>query len=89
MSAPRWILRVSRGLGVGAMFWGCAFAAPRAETLHATYNVSLVGLPIGVANLDANLTQSSYSIDAHAKITGLAYMFSRGRRSSKIGRAHV
>ena len=82
MSAPRWILHVSRGVMVGAMLWSCALAGARAETLHATYNISLIGLPIGVANLDANLTQSSYSIDARAKITGLAYLFARARGAS-------
>ncbi len=82
MSAPRWIFRASGRGAVGAMLWSCALAGARAEMLHATYNVSLIGLPIGVANLDADLTQSSYSIDAHAKITGLAYMFSRARGAS-------
>ncbi len=82
MSAPRWVFRASGRVAVGAMLWSCALAGARAEMLHATYNVSLIGLPIGVANLDADLTQSSYSIDAHAKITGLAYMFSRARGAS-------
>ena len=82
MSAQRWILHVFRRVAVGAALWSCALAGASAETLHATYNVSLVGLPIGVANLDANLTRSSYSIDAHAKITGLAYIFSRARGAS-------
>ena len=84
MSAQRWILHVFRRVAVGAALWSCALAgaSANAETLHATYNVSLVGLPIGVANLDANLTRSSYSIDAHAKITGLAYIFSRARGAS-------
>jgi hypothetical protein len=82
MSASRWFLRASHRIAVGAMLWVCALVGARAEMLHVTYNVSLVGLPIGVANLDAALTQSSYSIDAHAKITGLAYMFSRARGAS-------
>jgi hypothetical protein len=82
MPAPRWILCVSRRVAVGATLWLCALASASAEMLHVTYSVSLVGLPIGVANLDANLTPSSYSIDAHAKITGLAYIFSRARGAS-------
>ncbi len=82
MSALRWIFRASGRVAVGAMLWPCALAGARAEMLHATYSVSLVGLPIGVASLDANLTQSSYTIDAHAKITGLAYLFSRARGAS-------
>lgn len=82
MSAPRWILPALGRIALVAMLWSCALAGARAEVLHVTYSVSLVGLPIGVANLDANLTQSSYAIDAHAKITGLAYMFSRARGAS-------
>jgi hypothetical protein len=82
MSTPRWILGFSRRVAVGALLWSIALAGARAETLHATYNVSLIGLTIGVANLDAKLTPSSYAIDAHAKITGLAYMFSRARGAS-------
>jgi hypothetical protein len=82
MSARRGILRASGRVAVGAMLWWCALAGARAEMLHVTYSVSLVGLPIGVANLDANLTQSSYSIDAHAKISGLASLFSRARGAS-------
>jgi len=82
MSAPRWIFRASGRLAVVATAWLCALVGADAEMLHVTYSLSLVGLPIGVANLDANLTQSSYTIDAHAKITGLAYLFSRARGAS-------
>ena len=82
MSAPQWIFRAFGRIAFVAMLWSCALAGVRAEVLHVTYSVSLVGLPIGVANLDANLTQSSYTIDARAKITGLAYMFSRARGAS-------
>ena len=82
MFAPRGILRASRRLAFGVALWSCALAGARAEMLHVTYSVSLVGLPIGVANLEANLTQSSYTVDANAKITGLAYLFSRARGAS-------
>ena len=34
------------------------------------------------ANVEAKMTPTSYSIDAHAKITGLAYLFSRARGAS-------
>jgi len=82
MSAPRWLFCAWRRVAVGAIVWSCALAGAHAEMLHVTYSVSLVGLPIGIANLDANLTQSSYTIDARAKITGLAYLFSRARGAS-------
>jgi len=82
MSPSRGILRASGHVAVAGLLWWCALAAVRAETLRVTYSVSLVGLPIGVANLDANLTPSSYTIDARAKITGLAYLFARARGAS-------
>jgi hypothetical protein len=82
MSAPQWLVRFSRGAAFVAAAWSCGSVDARAEMLHATYNVSLVGLQIGVANLDANLTPTSYAIDARAKITGLAYWFSRARGAS-------
>ena len=82
MSAPWWFFCAWRRVAVGAIVWSCMLAGARAEMLHVTYSVSLVGLPIGIANLDANLTQFSYAIDAHAKITGLAYLFSRARGAS-------
>ena len=82
MSAPQWLVHFSRGAAFVAAAWSCGSVDARAEMLHATYNVSLVGLQIGVANLDANLTPTSYAIDARAKITGLAYWFSRARGAS-------
>jgi hypothetical protein len=82
MSPLKGILRASCRVAASGLLWMCAVAGARAEMLHVTYSVSLVGLPIGVANLDANLTQSSYTIDARAKITGLAYLFSRARGAS-------
>ena len=82
MSAPQWFVRVLRSAALAAALWSCALVGARAEMLHATYNVSLIGLPIGVANLEATLTPTSYAIDAHAKITGLAYLFSRARGAS-------
>ena len=36
-----------------ALVWG---AGARADVLHATYRVSLIGLPIGAVNLNADLT---------------------------------
>jgi len=82
MPAPGRGVGVLGGLALGAVLWTSGFVGARADTLHAIYNVSLIGLPIGVANLNANLTPSSYSIDAHAKITGVASVFSRARGAS-------
>ncbi len=54
----------------------------RADVLHASYRVSLVGLPIGAANLNADLSPTSYSIQADAKLTGLARLFANARGAS-------
>ena len=59
-----------------------ALAGARADVLHATYRVSLVGLPIGAANLNAELSPKSYSIQADAKVTGLARMFANAQGAS-------
>jgi hypothetical protein len=75
-------LRALRGVALGAALSIGAGVGAHASTLHATYNVSLIGLPIGVANLEATLTPTSYSIDARAKISGLASLFSRARGAS-------
>jgi len=61
---------------------GLAAASARADILHATYRVSLVGLPIGSANLDADLSPTSYAIRADAKLTGLARLFANARGAS-------
>ena len=57
-------------------------AAARADVLHAIYRVSLIGLPIGAANLSAELTPSSYAIEGNAKLTGLARLFSNAQGAS-------
>jgi hypothetical protein len=57
-------------------------ASPRADVLHATYRVSLIGLPIGAARLSAELSPTSYSIEADAKLTGLAKIISNAQGAS-------
>ncbi len=82
MSLPRLALRAARSLGVGAVVLSLACVGARADMLRATYNVSLVGVPIGVANVNATLTPKGYAIAASAKISGLAAMISRARGAS-------
>jgi hypothetical protein len=59
-----------------------ASSLARAETLHATYGVSLIGVPIGLANVNATLSATSYSIEASAKLTGLASAVANARGAS-------
>ena len=48
-------------------------AAPaQAETLTATYAISLAGLPLGTANLRAEIGSGAYKLDIRAGMTGLA-----------------
>ena len=44
-----------------ALAWA---AGAQADVLHASYRVSLIGLPIGAVNLNADLTPTSYAIAA-------------------------
>ncbi len=70
------------GLSVAATATLLGSPAARADVLHATYRVSLIGLPIGAANLDADLSPTSYSIRADAKLTGLAKLFANAQGAS-------
>ena len=46
-----------------------ATTAPvRSETLRASYDISLIGLPIGTGTINAEVSASSYAIDAQAKL---------------------
>jgi len=82
MSLRRLALRAARSLGLGAVILSFAAVGARADMLRATYHVSLIGLPIGVASVNATLTPTSYAIDATAKLTGLATMIARARGAS-------
>ena len=62
-----------------ALAW---IAGAHADFLHATYRVSLVGLPIGSVNLNADLTPTSYAIAGDAKLTGLAKLFTNAHGAS-------
>jgi hypothetical protein len=50
-----------------------------AESWRATYNVSLIGLPIGVADVSGQISATSYRIEASAKISGLATILSNAK----------
>jgi hypothetical protein len=80
--APRlsWTRLRLGAVGVAAaLVWT---AGARADVLHATYRVSLIGLPIGAVNLNADLTPTSYSIAGDAKLTGIARLFANAQGAS-------
>jgi hypothetical protein len=71
-----------RACGIGAfLLFGSALAA-NADVLHAVYSVSLIGLPIGTAKVTANVTSSTYAVDASARLSGLATMVNNSRGAS-------
>ena len=74
-----WARLLSVAAVAGAL---CAAGGAAADVLHASYRVSLVGLPIGAANLNADLSPTSYSIRADARLTGLARLFANARGAS-------
>src|SRR5260370_34312706 len=54
----------------------------RADVLHATYRVSLVGLPIGSVNLNAHLTPPDYTSPGNPKLTCLPKLFTNAHGAS-------
>jgi hypothetical protein len=86
--APRlsWTRLRLGAVGVAAaLVWT---AGARADVLHATYRVSLIGLPIGAVNLNADLTPTSYSIAGDAKLTGIARLFANAHGAS-VGKGAI
>ena len=70
------------GLSAATIAASLGAASASADILNASYRVSLIGLPIGTANLHAQLSPTSYSIAADAKLTGLARLFANARGAS-------
>jgi hypothetical protein len=56
----------------GAMMVAFGTGAASAASLNAQYAISLAGLPIGTADLTANLEGDGYKMDIQARLTGLA-----------------
>ncbi len=67
--------------GLSALSLALAFSTlpAAADSLLITYNVSLIGLPIGTASIAADLSPKSYKIEASAKLSGLASFVSNSR----------
>jgi hypothetical protein len=65
----------------------------RAESWHAIYSVSLIGLPIGTADVSGQISSNAYRIEASAKIVGLATVLSTAKGaatgSGAIASGHV
>ena len=74
----RRILRVAL-TGLAAL----AATSAGAETLRATYAISLLGLPIGTAEVNATITKGSYSVDADARLNALASLIVNSHGASQ------
>jgi hypothetical protein len=79
----RWsTLRARVALALATVAAALGAPSALADALHVSYRVSLVGLPIGVASLNAQFSPTSYSIAANAKLTGLAKLFANAQGAS-------
>jgi hypothetical protein len=74
--------RLGRTFAAGALILSGSVLPAYADVLHAIYNVSIIGLPVGVAKVTANITPTSYAVDANARIAGIAAMVSNSRGAS-------
>ena len=84
--SPQGRLRLAAVGMTAALVW---IAGARADVLHATYRVSLIGLPIGAVNLYADLTPTSYSIAGDAKVTGIAKLFVANAHGASAGKGAI
>jgi hypothetical protein len=68
---------------IAATIIGLGLAISEAEaqqsTWQANYGVSLIGLPIGNAQVSADIDSARYKIDVQARLTGLAGMVTGGK----------
>jgi Protein of unknown function (DUF3108) len=65
-----------------------AMSPAMSETLRASYDISLLGLPIGTGTVNAEVGASSYAIDAAAKLNALASLIVNSRGASH-GRGEI
>jgi Protein of unknown function (DUF3108) len=81
---------LSRAFLTAALF-GAGGLTAQAENVRATYHVSIVGLPIGVATAAGALEPHHYKIDVGVKLTGIASLVSSlkgaATAAGTIGRA--
>jgi hypothetical protein len=72
----------------GLVLAAASRAAAAADTLRATYALTLIGVPIGTAKVSADITPTSYVVDASARLSGVGAMFSNSRGAS-IGKGAI
>jgi Protein of unknown function (DUF3108) len=67
---------------VAGVCWLCAATVAQAETLRATYSIALIGLPIGVAEVNAQIANAHYNVQAQARLAGVASWIKNARAAS-------
>ena len=82
MSLSGLAIRIARTLAASAFACAATIVGANCDVLHVTYGVSLVGLPIGIAHVTADITPSSYAVDFRARMSGLASLVSNARGAS-------
>ena len=80
--SPQSGLRLAAAAIAATLAWA---GTGRADVLHASYRVSLIGLPIGAVHLKADLTPTTYAIAGDAKVTGIAKLFVANARGASAG----
>ncbi len=71
-SVPRSVRLMAGSALLGAMLFQAGGAYAQAEGLTASYTVNLVGFSLGTATLSGKFGPDAYSVQANAKLTGLA-----------------
>jgi len=61
-----------RGAVAALAAWSISLSAAAAQTLHVTYAISLIGLPLGALTVKAEITPASYNVEGAAKLNALA-----------------
>ncbi len=75
---------VARG-AAGAIVALWAAGAPLsagAETLRASYGISLIGVPIGIVDVTTAFTGNRYALEANARVSGVASLVTSWREAS-------
>ncbi len=78
-AANRALRALRRGAPTGLAAVALCVSSAQAESLRATYALSIIGLPIGTADASAALEPDSYRIEIGLRLTGLAALVSKAK----------
>ncbi len=78
-AAIRALCAIRRGAPAGLAAAALCVSSAQAESLRATYALSIIGLPIGTADASATLELNSYKIEIGLRLSGLAALVSKAK----------